>query len=124
MSFKVIGKISKVLGKQEGTSKAGKEWVKQSFVVSNNDGYEGKEVIYCFEIFGGEKVNKFNEFNKEGDTVDVNFSINTNEWEGKYYTTLSAYGVFKSKETTETPAPQFETVSKDELNEDDTDLPF
>jgi hypothetical protein len=125
MSFKVTGKIKKVLDKQEGTSKQGKEWSKQSFVVSNNDGYEGKEVIYCFEIFGGEKVKKFNDFNKVGDNVDVNFNISTNEYEGRYYTSLSAFSVFKSESKVETPAPHFETISADELNNDDLgDLPF
>jgi len=130
MSFKVTGKIKKVLDKQEGVSKAKKEWVKQSFVVSNNDGYEGKEALYCFEVFGSEKVDKFNQHQKVGDYVDVNFSIGTNEWtdpktkEVKYFTSLSAYGIYKA-ETTETPAPQFETISADELNEDDSsDLPF
>jgi len=130
MSFKVTGKIKKVLDKQEGVSKAKKEWVKQSFVVSNNDGYEGKEVVYCFEIFGAEKVDKFNQFQKVGDDVDVNFSISTNEWtdpktkEVKYFTSLSAYGVFKV-DSTSIPAPDFKLVSADELNEDDSsDLPF
>ena len=129
MSFKVTGKIKKVLDKQEGVSKAKKEWVKQSFVVSNNDGYEGKEVVYCFEIFGAEKVDKFNQFQKVGDDVDVNFSISTNEWtdpktkEVKYFTSLSAYGVFKV-DSTSIPAPDFKLVSADELNEDDDTLPF
>ena len=130
MSFKVTGKIKKVLDKQEGVSKAKKEWVKQSFVVSNNDGYEGKEVVYCFEIFGAEKVDKFNQFQKVGDDVDVNFSISTNEWtdpktkEVKYFTSLSAYGVFKV-DSTSTPAPDYKLVSADELNEDDlSELPF
>ena len=130
MSFKVTGKIKKVLDKQEGVSKAKKEWVKQSFVVSNNDGYEGKEVLYCFEVFGSEKVDKFNQHQKVGDNVDVNFSISTNEWtdpktkEVKYFTSLSAYGVFKV-DSTSAPAPDYKLVSADELNEDDSSgLPF
>jgi len=128
MSFKVTGKIKKVLDKQEGVSKAKKEWVKQSFVVSNNDGYEGKEVVYCFEIFGAEKVDKFNQFQKVGDDVDVNFSISTNEWtdpktkEVKYFTSLSAYGVFKV-DSTSTQAPSFEEAPNLN-NEDNDDLPF
>jgi hypothetical protein len=123
MSFKVTGKISKVLAKEEGTSKAGKEWVKQSFVVVNNDGYEGKEVIYCFEIFGGEKVDKFNQYNKVGDVVEVSFSIGTNEWKEKYFTSLSAFSVFKS-EVSATLTPEFDTVDSSDLKEVDDDLPF
>ena len=129
MSFKVTGKISKVLAKEEGTSKAGKEWVKQSFVVVNNDGYEGKEVIYCFEIFGGEKVDKFNQYNKVGDVVEVSFSIGTNEWSDpktkndRYFTSLSAFSVFKSEVST-TLVPEFEAVDSSDLEEGEDDLPF
>ena len=129
MSFKVTGKIKKVLDKQEGVSKAKKEWVKQSFVVSNNDGYEGKEVVYCFEIFGAEKVDKFNQFQKVGDDVDVNFSISTNEWtdpktkEVKYFTSLSAYGIYKAEETETSPEANWEEAPNLN-NEDSSDLPF
>lgn len=90
------GKIKNVLPTEKGTSKDGKEWQKQLFVVANNDGYEGKEAIYCFEIFGEEKVQNFNKFNKVGDLVDVNFNISTNEWKEKYYTSLQAWKVFKA----------------------------
>jgi len=93
------GTIKNVLPNEKGTSKDGKEWQKQLFVVANNDGYEGKEAIYCFEIFGEEKVQNFNKFNKVGDLVDVNFNISTNEWKEKYYTSLQAWKVFKAGNT-------------------------
>ena len=40
-----------------------------TFVVSNNDGYEGAEKQYAFEIFeksDGEKIENFNKYNKVG----------------------------------------------------------
>lgn len=122
MSFKVEGKIKKILDKQEGTSKAGKKWVKQSFVVANNDGYEGREVVYCFEVFGEEKVDKFNKFNNEGDDVSVNFSINTNEYEGKYFTSLSSWSVFKKSESSGEEENQ--QASQETMVEADDLLPF
>ena len=111
------GTIKNVLPTEKGISKDGKEWQKQLFVVANNDGYEGKEAIYCFEIFGEEKVQNFNKFNKVGDLVDVSFNISTNEWKGKYFTTLSAWKVFKADAGTTKP-------EKVEEVGNDTGLPF
>ena len=94
MSYEVKGKLKKVLPVQTGTPKAGGEdWKKVSFVVTNNEGYEGREQLFCFEIFGAEKVDNFNKYNKEGSEVLVKFEIRTNEYQGKYYTSLSAYRV-------------------------------
>ena len=94
MSYEVKGKLKTVLAVQTGTPKAGGEdWKKVSFVVANNEGYEGREQLFCFEIFGAEKVDNFNKFNKEGSEVLVKFEIRTNEYQGKYYTSLSAYRV-------------------------------
>jgi hypothetical protein len=94
MSYEVKGELKKVLPVQTGTPKAGGEdWKKVSFVVANNEGYEGREQLFCFEIFGAEKVDNFNKFNKEGSEVSVKFEIRTNEYQGKYFTSLSAYRV-------------------------------
>ena len=121
MEFKVTGKIVKILDKQSGTSKKGVDWVKQSFVIDNNEKYNN---IYCFDLFGEEKVENLNKYNKVGDTVEVSFNIRTNEYEGKYYMSLDAWKVFKadSIDKQPAPAPPFETV--DELNEPSDDLPF
>jgi len=91
--FKVKGQIKTILPTETGTSKAGKEWSKLNFIVSNNDGYEGREKIYCFQIFGQEKVDKFLQYNKEGAEVEVKFDIQSNEYNGKYFTNLSAFHV-------------------------------
>ena len=61
----ITGSIKKFLAVESGTAKAsGKEWQKQSFIVSNNDGYEGKEQIFCFEVFGEEKVGNLTKIEK------------------------------------------------------------
>ena len=95
MSLEVNGTIEKVLTIEKGTTKDGKEWQKQLYIVANNDGYEGKKQIFCFEVFGEEKVQNFNKFNKVGDAVTVDFNINTNEWQGKYFTSLQSWKVSK-----------------------------
>ena len=47
-------------------------------------------------MFGDEKVENLNKYNKEGDTVTVEFNVNTNEWKGKYFTSLSAWRIDKA----------------------------
>ena len=91
--MKVTGKIENILETLTGTSKAtGKEWKKTSFVLKTDEEYNN---LYCFEIFGEEKVDKFLQYNSKGDIVDVEFNVKTNEWKGKYFTSLDAWKVFK-----------------------------
>ena len=100
----ITGKIKTLLAVESGTAKAtGNEWQKQNFIVSNNDGYEGKEQIFCFEVFGQEKVENLTKFNKVGDNVKVQFNIGTNEWKGKYFTSLSAWRIEKLETAPATP---------------------
>jgi len=110
--MKVTGKIENILETQTGTSKAGKEWKKTSFVVKTDDEYNN---LYCFEIFGDEKVNNFLQYNSKGDVVDVDFNVKTNEWKGKYFTSLDAWKIFKADNS-----KQKEEVAVEE----EGDLPF
>jgi len=87
------GEIKVILDTQEGTSAAGKEWKKLTFVISNNDGYEGREQIFAFDIFGADKVDKFLQHNEVGKKVEVSYNIESKEYNGKYYTNLSAWKV-------------------------------
>ena len=96
--MKVEGlKITKVLDVQKGTSKAGKEWQKLTFVGETQEEYNN---VYAFELFGEEKVSNFQKFNKVGDVVDVDFNVSCNEWKDKFFTSLSAWKVFKSEAVT------------------------
>lgn len=108
MSDNVItGNIKTIGATKEGTSSAGKPWKKLSFQVTNNSGYNGQEAIFSFDLFGAEKVEKFLQYNKEGSEVDVKFNIECREWEGKYYTNLSAWSVFKAEGAgSQTPADE------------------
>tara|TARA_R110002050_G_scaffold6770_3_gene27274 strand:- start:469 stop:801 length:333 start_codon:yes stop_codon:yes gene_type:complete len=110
--MKVTGKIENILQTQTGTTKAGKEWKKTSFVVKTDDEYNN---LYCFDVFGEEKVDKFLQYNSKGDVVDVDFNVKTNEWKGKYFTSLDAWKVFKADNS-----KQKEEVAVEE----EGDLPF
>ena len=108
MSLEITGKIKSFLAVEGGESKAGKPWQKQSYIVSNNDGYEGAEELYCFEVFGEEKVEQLAKFNKVGDNVKVCFNIKTNEWKGKYFTSLQSWRIEKSDGNSEPVAAAVE----------------
>lgn len=122
--LKVSGKIVKILEKVTGTKKDGSgEWVKQSFVIDNGEQYNN---LSAFEMFGDEKVENLNKYNKVGDNVEVSFNINCNEWKGNYYTTLQAWKVFKatskSQEVANEVGANFEPAT--DVLESTNDLPF
>jgi len=105
--------ITQIKEVKEGISKAGKEWQKLEFVGTTQDRYNN---LYCFEIFGEDKLNNFLKYNKLGSLVDVDFNVSTREHEGKHYTTLLAWKVFKAN------SKENETNNNKEQNTDD--LPF
>ncbi len=119
MELKLTGQIKTIKEVVSGTTKGGDEWKKVEFVIANNDGYQGQEQVFCFEIFGAEKVDKFLQYNKVGDMVDVDFNIRTNEWNDKHFTSLQAWKVFKVGVNTPPPTP-VEAVQE----EGDDKLPF
>lgn len=119
--LKVSGKIVKILDKVTGTKKDGSgEWVKQSFVIDNGEQYNN---LASFEVFGDEKVENLNKYNKVGDSVEVTFNISCNEWQGKYYTTLQAWKVFKSNSDITQAVAQIDNAIPP-ADEDDSGLPF
>ena len=119
----ITGSIKKFIPIESGIAKAsGKEWKKQNFILANNDGYEGKEQIYCFEVFGDEKVENLSKCQKEGDSVKVSFNIGTNEYNNptkgmQYFTKLSAWRIEKAEGAPEAFTPP-------SLVEQEDDLPF
>ena len=110
--MKVTGKITKVLDTQKGTTAAGKNWQKLSFILETTEDYNN---LYCFEVFGDEKVEQFLKYNKVGQEVDVSFNVQTNEYKGKYYTSLQSWKIFKAEAGEATPE-----VAQEEAD----DLPF
>ena len=87
--------------------------------------------ISCFLIFnqtttGEEKVQNFKKYNNEGDSVTVDFNISTNEWNGKYFTSLQSWKVSKLENQTPTVpegSQPFQLATNFNEEEHD-DLPF
>jgi len=116
MSLEIKGTLTEFLTPQTGTKKDGGEWIKQSFLVKTDAEYNN---LYCFEVFGDEKVENLTKYQNVNDVVTVEFNVNTNEYQGKYYTTLSAWKITKDKANNEQPEPATLNASNEE-----SDLPF
>ena len=89
----VTGKITKLLDTQSGTRAKG-EWKKTSFILQTNEKYNN---TYCFDVFGADQVDTFLKYNKKGSEVKVDFNVQCREYQGKYYTSLQAWRVFKAE---------------------------
>ena len=118
MSLSVKGKLTRKLSVDSGTSKAGKEWKKQSFLLDTGAQYNPE---VCFQLFGEDKIEMLNHHN-EGDQVEVSFNLSSREYNGRYFHNIDAWRI-ESIANTETDqmqeAPEFNTPA----NEED-DLPF
>ena len=123
MNLEMKGKLVKVLESQKGVSKAGKEWIKQSFVLDNGAKFNPN---ICFNLFGQEKVDMLIGFNV-GDDIEVLFNVSSREYNGNYYTSADVWKMQKND--------MYDTVLKEELEhsnngtlqeslKQDSDLPF
>lgn len=126
--MEISAKTIVVLPIESGTSKSGKPWQKQSFVVETGEKYLKK---ICFQLFG----DKVNDCPKIGDEVKVSFDIDSQEYKGRWYTQLNAWKVEKAGICKETayPAPQQQMLPQQPtqqvpplpFSQDDTEqLPF
>lgn len=98
MSLELTGTVKTVLPLETGTSKAGKDWKKQSFVVTYKDGEYEKDV--CFTSMQ-EKVLEYIGKLGVGQTATVKFNIESKEFNGKYYTDAKPWSVKAEGEATE-----------------------
>ena len=118
MSLSVKGKLSRKLSDESGTSKAGKEWKKQSFLVDTGAQYNPE---ICFQLFGDEKIEILNHHN-EGDQVEVSFNLSSKEYNGRYFHNIDAWRIENIGGTTASQnqdSPEFNAPSTEE-----DDLPF
>ena len=111
--LKVKIRIDDILEVESGESANG-EWSKVSFIGEETEGQYPKTI--GFEVFGQEKVDKFLQYNKVGDEVEVSFNLESREYNGKVYTTARAWKIWNTQTTASAaPAP---------VAEEDDDLPF
>ena len=111
MNYKIKGKITSIGDVMSFDSGAKK-------LIFNLDTGEEYDNVYSFELFkSGEHVKYVENFEPTvGDIVSVEFNIKCREYQGKFYTNLSAWKVH----TSEVDVPTAEQMSDDS----DDDLPF
>ena len=118
MSLSVKGKLSRKLSVESGTSKAGKEWKKQSFLVDTGAQYNPE---ICFQLFGEDKIEILNHHN-EGDQVEVSFNLSSKEFNGRYFHNIDAWrieNIADGGSNAMEDAPEFNAPATEE-----DDLPF
>lgn len=96
------GKIVSVGELKSGTSKTGKDWMTQQYVLLDlsNPNYE-KHI--AFEVFGKDKLNEFNL--KEGDLVTVTLDLESRVWNERWFTNVRCIKCEKEAQAKEEPAP-------------------
>lgn len=110
MSHQQIGTVKNILPKEEGVSKNGKSWEKQSFILDTGDQYNPD---LCITAFGETKV-KIIEQLSNGDEIEAFFNLHSKEFNGKYYHNVDLWKV-------EVLSSNKQVVSEDNQGDD---LPF
>ena len=87
--MEIKGKINQILPVNSGISKAGNEWKKQEFVIDTMDEQYPKQV--CFTLFN-DKLNLIDGLSA-GTEVNVSFSVESREFNGKWYHNINAWKV-------------------------------
>lgn len=123
--LKITGTVVAILPEETGTSKSsGKEWKKKSFVIETEGTYPKKA---CFTLFS-DKVALIDRYS-EGDRIEVKFNVNSNEYSGKYYTSLDAWFISGEANQSTTGGGNFATgltqlPPSEPTQPDESDLPF
>ena len=82
MNITINGKIVAALQPKNGVSKTGNAWMSQDFVIESDN-----EEKFCFNVFGEEKIKESGL--RVGATASVTCKIESKEWNGKWFTSVS-----------------------------------
>lgn len=96
----ISGRIALILPLQTGTSKVGKPWQKQEYILDTGGQYPKK---VCFSLFG-DSITKFPL--PVGQDVTVSIDIESREWNSRWYTEVRAWNVTYAGQQPQAPAPQ------------------
>lgn len=121
MSLSVKGTVKQKLEVEQGTSKAGKEWKSQSFVLNTGAQYNPD---ICFKLFGEDKIQIISEIN-DGEEVEVFFNLSSREWNGRWFTSADAWKIEKLGSNSESETIDDSEIPVFENNQtEEDDLPF
>lgn len=109
--LKIEGEITHILDIKTGTSKAGKEWRNQKFVINTGEQYNAE---VAFGLFGDEKIEMLAGY-KIGQTVEVLFNVSSNDAGGRWFPNIDCWKIQSVK------AGSNDSVDDDE---GDSGIPF
>ena len=101
--MEIKGRIIQILPLQSGVSANG-EWKKQEYILETDAQFPRK---VCFSVFGGaNKEDKIASFDiKEGEELVVSIDLDSREYNGRWYTNVSAWKVDRVQPGQTAPAP-------------------
>lgn len=120
--MQVKGNVIQILKTESGVSRAGNEWKKQEFVIETNEQFPKK---ICFSLFG-DKISLLDGIS-EGQEIEVYFSIESRDFNGKWYHNINAWKIDRAAAAPTGGLPPEYTagdVPLEPMNESDNDLPF
>ena len=114
----INGTIQTIHPITEFESKGGEKFTKQIFTVVNSEGFEGKEQLYAFELFGEDKTALLKKY-KVGDSVSIDYNLNCRFWkDDRYFISLQAWKIIGAGAGQ--PLPEVKKPTGEELDQ----LPF
>lgn len=116
------GKVIKCIGTKEGTSQAGREWKLASYLIdtTTNEQYPKQVAV---EVFGEDRINELSLIPDE--QVKLNVDVESREFNGRWYTSVRAWGRAEDAEDEQPvqPVQPTQPVLPEQV-EETTDLPF
>jgi hypothetical protein len=85
--MEINGHILQVLPAQTGVNQNGNTWIKQEYILQTSDRYPK---TICYTLWGDRVETERAEV---GDAVRVQFDLLSREWNGRWYTEISAWRV-------------------------------
>jgi hypothetical protein len=119
MSLSVKGKLTSKLPVESGTSKAGKEWIRQSIVIDTGDQYNP---LICISFFG-DKAELLKGLKKD-DELEVFINISSREFETKWFHNIDGWKVIANGAAPAGAAPAPAAAATNDAPAGDDDLPF
>ncbi|QDP67599.1 MAG: hypothetical protein GOVbin568_38 [Prokaryotic dsDNA virus sp.] len=120
MTLNISGTLVKVLEPQTGKTKAGKDWIKQDFVLDTGAEYRPE---VCFTLFGEKNIAQINGL-AVGTKLEVSFSLSSNEYKGKYYTSANAFAIYYDQIMLDKNSAHTQIDQNEVFTDTNEDLPF
>ena len=89
MALELEGRITRKLPVQQGTSARG-AWAKQEFIFEYQEGKFPTSI--CMNVWGADKVKELDRY-QVGDKVKIAFNLSSREYNGRWYTDVSAWRI-------------------------------